>query len=54
MRTDGRRDWMANSDIIDSEDSDGSEILCPLCYGKMDKTDLGIFPCPCNFQAGEL
>ena len=37
-------------DLSDSSsDADDSQ-LCPLCYGHMDKTDLALFPCPCNFQ----
>lgn len=39
----------------DSSDlSDEDKQLCPLCCEPMDETDLKLFPCPCNFQVGEV
>ncbi|KAK8801215.1 hypothetical protein WA171_004362 [Blastocystis sp. BT1] len=41
---------MNTADVSDLSESDDDSPLCPLCYGPMDKTDLALFPCPCNFQ----
>ena len=39
-----------NMSFVDSEDD---ENVCPVCFEKMDKTDLHLFPCPCGFQVSE-
>ena len=44
------RGTMNSSDLSELSESDDDSQLCPLCYGPMDKTDLALFPCPCNFQ----
>lgn len=44
------RGAMNTADLSDLSESDNDSPLCPLCYGPMDKTDLALFPCPCNFQ----